>query len=166
LIQVQDGDDCARVSLAQSISLTDFYFLNPKIDENCTNLELGEAYCVKAVGSITSYPNYTLTGVLPIEVTPVSFQSVNTAIPTPTNSPGYVYSPPAQFPTAPGTIAGCYKYENPSNYTTLCRDIATDNSVTVAELAEWNPSLENNIANCTLTQTYSYCVMKFENSTC
>ncbi|CDM36061.1 unnamed protein product [Penicillium roqueforti FM164] len=50
---VQEGDTCAQVSLAQSMSLTDLYFL-----------DLDDAYCVKAVGSITSYPTYTVTGYL------------------------------------------------------------------------------------------------------
>lgn len=64
LFQVQEGHTCAQVSLAQSISLTDLYFLNPEIDANCTNLDLDEAYFVKAVGSITSYQTYTVTGYL------------------------------------------------------------------------------------------------------
>ncbi|KAJ5248571.1 hypothetical protein N7468_000022 [Penicillium chermesinum] len=90
--------------------------------------------------------------------------AVNTEIPTRTSHPGYVYTEPAQLPTAPGTISGCYKYQNADEYTNLCRDLAYDNSITVADLAEWNPSL-NNTFNCTLDQKYSYCALKFENST-
>ncbi|KAE8150567.1 hypothetical protein BDV25DRAFT_172050 [Aspergillus avenaceus] len=162
---VVKGDECGRVSMAHSISLADFYFLNPEIDEDCSNLQLGEAYCVKPVGSITSYPNYTVTGVLPITVTPANFSSVNTAIPTTTNDPGYEYVGPTLNPTAPGTIPDCYLYENPSYYTTLCRDLGRDNDVTVEDLSEWNPSLTNNAANCTVSSSYSYCVQKYENST-
>lgn len=120
--------------MTQSISLADFYFLNPEIDQNCTNLELGEAYCVQPVGSITSYPNYTITGVLPITVTPATFSSVNTAIPTSTNDPGYAYTAPALLPTASGTISGCYEYGNPANYTTLCRFYAGLNGISTDQL--------------------------------
>ncbi|KAB8227370.1 uncharacterized protein BDW43DRAFT_247217 [Aspergillus alliaceus] len=160
---VVEGDECGLVSLAQSISLTDFYFLNPEIDENCSNLQLGKAYCVKPVGSITSYPNYTVTGVLPITVTPATFPSVNTAIPTRTNDPGYEYIEPTLLPPAPGTIPDCYLYQNPPHFTKLCRDLAWDNNISGEDLAKWNPSLEKDMANCTLTSTYSYCV-KYKNS--
>ncbi|KAK4932066.1 hypothetical protein LTR66_015998 [Elasticomyces elasticus] len=162
---VQEGDTCAKVSIAQSISLSDFYFLNPEIDANCTNLELGEAYCVKPVGSLTSYANYTITGFLPITVTPATFSSVNTDIPTTTSYPGFVYTEPAQLPTAPDTVSGCYEYANPSNNTVLCRDLATDYEISMDQLVEWNPSLTNNVSTCTLTMTYSYCVLEYSNST-
>ncbi|KAJ6107455.1 hypothetical protein N7523_008778 [Penicillium sp. IBT 18751x] len=141
---VQEGDNCAKVSLAQSISLTDFYFLNPEIDTNCTNLQLDEAYCVKAVGSITNYPNYTVTGVLPITITPVNFTYVNTAIPTATSDTGYEYTRTPLLPTALGTISGYYDYENPSNYTSQCVDMAAGYGIPMKQLVAWNPSLENN----------------------
>ncbi|KAJ5316774.1 hypothetical protein PENANT_c016G01679 [Penicillium antarcticum] len=114
---VQDSDKCAKVSLAHSISLTDFYFLNPEIDANCTNLELDEAYHIKPVGSITSYPNHTVAGVLPTTVKPVTFTYVNINIPLATSDPRYVVPGTALLPSASGTILGYYDYENPSNYT-------------------------------------------------
>lgn len=163
--QVQEGDDCAKVSLANSISLNDFYFLNPEIDANCTNLALGEAYCVKAVGSITSYPNYTVTGVLPITVAPVNFTYVNTVIPTATSDPGYEYTGPALLPTASGTIPGCYEYENPSNYTSQCVDLASGYGISMKQLVAWNPSLVNNATTCNLNMANSYCILRYENST-
>lgn len=161
-----EGDECGLVTLAQSISLADFYFLNPEIDENCSNLQLGKAYCVRPVGSLTSYPNYTITGILPITVSPAIFSSVSTAIPTSTNDPGYKYIEPPLLPTAPDTIPGCYLYQNPPYFTTLCRDLALDNDISGEDLLEWNPSLAKDMANCTLTSTYSYCVKKYKNSSC
>ena len=139
--------------------------MNPEIDGNCTNLELGEAYCAKPVGSITNYPNYTLIGVLPITVTPATFASVNTDIPTTTSYPGFVYTEPTQLPTAPDTLSGCFEYANPSNITNLCRDLATDYEISMEQLVEWNPSLSNNKSICTLKMTYSYCVLEYANST-
>ncbi|KNG89016.1 hypothetical protein ANOM_002404 [Aspergillus nomiae NRRL 13137] len=162
---VMEGDDCAPVTLAQSISLADFYFLNPGLGKNCGNLQFGKAYCVRPVGSITNYPNYTTTGVLPTTVPPATLSSVNTAIPTSTNDPGYEYIEPPLLPTAPGTIPDCYLYQNPPYFATLCRDLARENEIPSEDLAEWNPSLEKDMANCTLTSTYSYCVKKYENST-
>ncbi|CDM37952.1 hypothetical protein DTO013E5_10197 [Penicillium roqueforti] len=162
---VQKGDECAKVSLAHSISLTDFYFLNPEIDANCTNLLLDEAYCVKAVGSITSYANYTVTGVLPITVTPVNFTNVNTDIPTATSDPGYVYTGAALLPTASGTIPDCYDYENPSNYTSECVAMATFWGITMKQMVTWNPSLVNNASTCELNKENSYCILRYENST-
>ncbi|CAG8067040.1 unnamed protein product [Penicillium salamii] len=162
---VRDGDECAKVSLSHSISLTDFYFLNPEIDANCTNLELDEAYCVKPVGSITSYPNYTATGVLPITVTPVTFTYVNTNVPSATSDPGYVVTGTALLPTASGTIPDCYDYENPSNYTSQCVQMASDYGISMSQLVSWNPSLVNNASTCTLDMASSYCILRYENST-
>ncbi|KAI0296451.1 hypothetical protein BC826DRAFT_1005164 [Russula brevipes] len=43
---VQLGDDCNRVLLNQTITLSDFISANPEINANCTNLFQGYAYCV------------------------------------------------------------------------------------------------------------------------
>ncbi|KAE8353839.1 hypothetical protein BDV28DRAFT_132335 [Aspergillus coremiiformis] len=162
---IQEGDDCALVSMAHAISLTDFYFLNPEIDQECSNLELGETYCVRPVGSIATYPNYTVTGVLPITVPPATFPSVNTAIPTSTNNPGFIYTPPPLLPTAAGTIPGCYEYANPNEDLIRCRDFAGVNDVSPDQLFAWNPSLERNVSTCTLQLDHSYCVKQYKNST-
>lgn len=52
---VVEGDTCASISVSSGISLDDFYFLNPSVDSNCTNLILEESYCVKPVGSSKSH---------------------------------------------------------------------------------------------------------------
>jgi hypothetical protein len=44
------GDYCNLLVMKFGISLTDFVFLNPAINENCTNLYANESYCVEAVG--------------------------------------------------------------------------------------------------------------------
>ncbi|GFF73104.1 hypothetical protein IFM60648_03853 [Aspergillus lentulus] len=52
------------------ISLNDFYFLHPEIDANCTDLMLGIAYCVEAVGGIpttTPASSTATTGAVPTE---------------------------------------------------------------------------------------------------
>ena len=44
------GDYCNLITMKFSISLSDFIFLNPAINENCTNLYAEESYCVHPVG--------------------------------------------------------------------------------------------------------------------
>ncbi|OGE53084.1 hypothetical protein PENARI_c008G07188 [Penicillium arizonense] len=164
-IRLVYGDEYTKVSLAHSISLTDFYFLNPEIDANYTNLLLNEAYYVKAVGSITSYANYTVTRVLPITVTPVNFTNVNTNIPTATSDPCYIYTGAALLPTASGTILDYYDYENPSNYTSECVAMATFWGIIMKQMVTWNPSLVNNASTYELNMENSYCILRYENST-
>jgi len=48
--QVRIGEYCNLLVLKYAISLSDFSFLNPAINENCTNLFAEESYCVQAVG--------------------------------------------------------------------------------------------------------------------
>ena len=48
--ETAEGDYCNLLVLRFGITLEDFVFLNPAINENCTNLFLGESYCVQAVG--------------------------------------------------------------------------------------------------------------------
>ena len=107
-----------------------------------------------------------MIGVLPITVYPATFSSVNTAIPTSTKDSDYEYIEPPLNPTAPDTIPDCYLYQNPPYYTTLCRDLAWDNNISGEDLVKWNPGLGTDMANCAFTASYSYCVNKYESSTC
>ena len=51
--QVQPGEYCNLILTRFGVSLADFIFLNPEINQNCTNLYAQESYCVKAVGDST-----------------------------------------------------------------------------------------------------------------
>lgn len=136
-----------------------FYFLNPEINSNCTNLELGIAYCVEAVGNIATYSGYSTSGGSSITVPPASFSSVNTAIQTSTPT-GYAYTK-SLMPTASGTISGCSVYANYNasiNAESDCEYIAFAYQITAEELLEWNPSLSSNLSTCNLQNGYSYCV--------
>ncbi|KAJ5436947.1 hypothetical protein N7445_007832 [Penicillium cf. griseofulvum] len=130
---VVEGDTCSRVSVANEISLMDFYFLNPEINNGCTNLILGEAYCVAAVGSITTYISYPVTTPL-FTVTSATFASVDTSIPTTTNDLGYIYVP-TYLPTAPDTLTDCVAYRDYSN-TTLSNSCIYKVSITSGYLAQ------------------------------
>jgi hypothetical protein len=48
------GDYCNLLVVKFGISLTNFVFLNPAINDNCTNLFADESYCVEAVGDSKS----------------------------------------------------------------------------------------------------------------
>ncbi|PYI36128.1 hypothetical protein BP00DRAFT_474788 [Aspergillus indologenus CBS 114.80] len=154
---VVEGDTCSLVSVANSVSLTDFYFLNPEIDANCTNLELGEAYCIAAVGDISTYSGYPITTPW-ITVATASFPAVDTSIPTTTSDPGFIYTP-TYLPNAPGTTTGCASYRNYDDTTynlNSCKYIAFAYGVTIDDLLAWNPSLDTNVTTCALQPGYSY----------
>ncbi|CAG7962411.1 unnamed protein product [Penicillium salamii] len=155
---VGEGDTCSLVTVANAISLVDFYFLNPEIDANCTNLELGEAYCIAAVGDISTYSDYPVTTPL-FTVTTASFPAVDTSIPTATSDPGYIYTP-TYLPTAPETLTDCERYANYDNSTynlNSCKWVAWMNEVTTADFLDWNPSLNTNLSLCAMQPGYSYC---------
>ncbi len=151
------------MSISNSISLEDFYFLNPEINANCTNLDLGVAYCVEPVGNIATYSGYSVTSSQIITVPPASFTSVNTAIPTSTGDPGYIATT-SLLPQASGTIQGCNTYRNYDSTDGLngCSYIAYAYDVTTDELLAWNPSLSSNLSTCDFQSGYSYCVLQSE----
>ncbi|OCK74384.1 carbohydrate-binding module family 50 protein [Lepidopterella palustris CBS 459.81] len=163
---VRSGDTCGQVSVANGISLSDFYFLNPEIDSQCTNLQLGVSYCVEAVGNIATYTGYSTPAGGSITVPPANFSSVNTAIQTPTPT-GYDYTQ-SLMPTASGTISGCKVYANynaSSNAESDCDYVAFAYQVTTDQLLAWNPSLSSNLSTCNLQDGYSYCVVQTNTTT-
>ena len=165
---VQAGDFCGSVSLANGISLADFYFLNPNINANCTDLLLGIAYCVQPVGSISTYPGYPTTTqwlTLPPQTTRTFTTPTQSILPSYTGT----LSETSQLPTASGTIPGCFVYRNSQdwdisdptlNATVInsCEYIAYAYDAEVSEIVTWNPSLR--AENCTLQTGFSYCVQK------
>ncbi|KAK2611937.1 hypothetical protein QQS21_002043 [Conoideocrella luteorostrata] len=156
---IRSGDTCASISLAFSISLDDFYFLNSGVDKKtCNNLWLGYAYCVKAVGNIETYTGY-----------PISVPSTTFAKPPPeTPAPIPSFNPPPLLPRAPGTLDGCDLYKNayPESLTANDPDInscliwATHGDITLTQLKRWNPSPKDKNDDCFVTAQYSYCVLK------
>ena len=140
--------------------MNDFYFLNPQINHNCSNLWSNTSYCVQPVGNIQTYSGYP---------TPTP----GTIFPKPTPPPTSAFPPvvtDALSTTAPGTIEGCQEYENAFSesvasivgqsldYLNSCDLWAADSGVSVDDLLAWNPSLSS--ANCTLQPGNSYCVLK------
>lgn len=49
--ELMEGEgDCGLVSIRYKLSLFDFLFLNPGVDTGCSNLIVGNSYCVAPVG--------------------------------------------------------------------------------------------------------------------
>ncbi|KAJ5139216.1 uncharacterized protein N7515_004064 [Penicillium bovifimosum] len=184
--KIGTGETCDAVVKKSSISISDFLFLNPEINEKCTNLQLGVYYCVQAVGYITTYPGYGGTS---DDYTKVSM----TAVPSSVLRPDYPGALPNNsypvIPLANGTRKDCYDYMWLSNTTddalADCWTMAMTNGVSAEDFIMWNPSLEekprrsSSIAStasasasssssvtpdsyyypCTLRASSSYCVM-------
>jgi hypothetical protein len=124
------------------------------------NLELGEAYCIAAVGDISTYSGYPVTTSL-FTVTTDSFPAVDTSIPTATSDPGFVYTP-TYPPTAPDTVTNCQRYANYDNTTynlNSCKWVAWLNEVTTADFLDWDHSLNTNLSLCAMQPGYSYCAI-------
>jgi hypothetical protein len=168
---IQSGDYCQAVSIRQSISLTDFYFLNPGIDANCTNLELGPAYCVEAVGSISTYSGYPTTSPL-YTLTPSTYTTTTATFSTTTSS----ITPVVTLALADGTRSDCDAYvqyvdvpavsdqtqSNTANVLTSninnCDYIAAEYLVDTDDFIAWNPSLAS-LDTCALQASYRYCAL-------
>ncbi|KLJ12564.1 hypothetical protein EMPG_12392 [Blastomyces silverae] len=156
---IEDGDYCSMISLRFGISLKDFYFLNPQVDGNCTNLWGNTSYCVQPVGDIATYSGY------PVEAPSATFTHppAESFVPSPIE-----FSPPKA--TAPGTLKDCLIYEDAfSEHAGFGDDLKTMNwcknwawvaGVTVDDLLEWNPSLSRE--DCSFQVEYSYCIRLWE----
>jgi hypothetical protein len=52
--KVEPNEYCNLLVIRFGISLEDFFFLNPNLYQNCTNLFAHESYCIQAVGDSKS----------------------------------------------------------------------------------------------------------------
>jgi len=168
---VAAGDDCSTITAKFSILLEDFLFLNPSVNENCTNLWLNYSYCIQPVGDITTYPGYggtTTTTLPPFTPGPKTALPWDETMETGTNRTDLVV-----IPLAEGTRIDCYYYiwinvtdTEASNLT--CWDVASWAGQTPEQFALWNPSIDQNTNastsptydyDCTLTPSVSYCAL-------
>lgn len=158
---VVEGDYCNQIIVKYGISMSDFIFLNPSINENCTNLYINESYCVQPVGDINTYPGRagaTSTTSLP-PVTATEDLPDATWTPAATNS--------TKLPIATGTRKDCSDYFPGSDFQmnmtgsifgSTCVFAAKVFGIDVEDLEFWNPSLGNaSLANCTFASGLQYC---------
>lgn len=142
------GDFCNLITMKFGISLSDFRFLNPAINENCTNLFAEESYCVQAVGDINTYSgrpghitfSLTYTSGAGFEDSATTLPPVAWTSPTPTTT---------QLPLASGSRADCASYLVGAEYQknlqgtfllSNCELAATVLGVTLEDFGIWNPS--------------------------
>ncbi|KAI0143678.1 hypothetical protein GGR57DRAFT_341918 [Xylariaceae sp. FL1272] len=166
--RVEKGDYCNLVILKFGITLPDFVFLNPAINENCTNLFADESYCVQAVGDINTYsgrPGY------------VSYTATITSLngDPATRWPEVTYTTPttpsvttSELPLATDTRTDCFQYFKASSYIgkvtegslyrSDCDLAAFVFMVSLEDLGVWNPSLGNtSLPTCTFVDGQRYC---------
>lgn len=152
-IQAVLEDSCALVSIANQITLDDFYFLNPGVDDTCSNLWVDASYCVKPVGNIETYPGY------PVIMPETSFTRPPISTVQPTEVPL-----PTLLPFAPGTDEDChlytYVFEDEDWDLDKCEIVARGSRITVDDFMKWNPSLSED--SCLLQPGLQYCVAKTE----
>ncbi|RMD41456.1 hypothetical protein DV735_g3659, partial [Chaetothyriales sp. CBS 134920] len=169
---VQEGDYCQAVSIRQGISLQDFHFLNPQINEECTNLWLGTAYCVQAVGDIRTYSGYPSTSEA-YTLTSASYTTTTSTLPA---SVPAIITPIVPSPTAPGTLENCEIYvehfpvpplieqvQSPTAPTVTdminsCNFILASYDVPLEDFLSWNPSLYS-VDPCALQEGFRYCAI-------
>lgn len=161
------GDYCNLLVIKFGISLSDFVFLNPAINDNCTNLFADESYCVEAVGDINTYPgrpgyvSYTATLTSFVGDPATTWPAANYTTPTRTAAT-------TQLPLATGTRTDCLQYFSGSSYvgkitsgsfySSDCDLAAHVFMVSLDDLAVWNPSLGNtSLSNCTFQTGQGYC---------
>ncbi|KAF4957142.1 hypothetical protein FGADI_3362 [Fusarium gaditjirri] len=163
---VTKGDNCADVTLAAGISLKDFFFLNPNVNKDCTNLILGQSYCIRPMGDIETYTGYTSTfSKRPGQSTYPDGKPFETV------EPGYQTEVPkpesTRKPLAPGTWGTdrCRVYlewtetgdQEANKEFNGSREIARRYKTSIESLKKWNPSLAN-ASTCIINKKEKYCV--------
>ncbi|KAF8457847.1 hypothetical protein BDZ91DRAFT_785929 [Kalaharituber pfeilii] len=161
--QAQVGDYCNLIVMKYGISLSDFVFLNPAINVNCTNLFAQESYCVQAVGDINTYSGHPNSQAASATLTSVILtEDLATTLPDATWT-----APPAlwtDLPMAPQTRPDCETlfdgivFAAAPNWNSPCELAASSFGVTLEELGVWNPSLGNtSLPSCGFNTSYQYC---------
>ncbi|EAW24579.1 uncharacterized protein NFIA_041570 [Aspergillus fischeri NRRL 181] len=128
---VSAGDYCSMTAVKYGITLNDFYFLNPEIDANCTNLWADVYYGMSDSNTTTS---------------------ISTTVPT--SSSATSTGPPG--PTQTGVVANCQQWYVARTGDT-CYDIAATYGITLDQFYAWNPAVGSDCSG--LRASYAYCVM-------
>lgn len=169
---IQDGDYCESVSIQEGIALRDLYFLNPSLNEQCTNLLLDIAYCVAAVGDINTYISYPYSTSFLYTLTSATYSTTTQTLST--VEP--IITPRVELPIAPGTSSDCEGYVDyfpvPAiadqsvqpdkvvigNFINSCDYATTTYEVSIDDFLSWNPSLAS-VDPCMLQEGYRYCAL-------
>lgn len=121
---VKQYDTCQLLLVAAQISLDLFLAINPSVNANCTNLDIGFSYCML----------------------PTSDWSTAGSNGTQTTS-----APPA--PTPPGTTNSCYTWHTIVSGDT-CANLEIEYGITFQQMQQWNPNLSDDCSNLLLDEAY------------
>ncbi|KAH7303663.1 hypothetical protein B0I35DRAFT_485026 [Stachybotrys elegans] len=94
---VQEGDNCFSIlgTPDSPINFAQFQVLNPSVDDDCTNLWLGSAYCMVPIDPVVVTASTTFTRTTTTTVTPTVPPTTATL-----------------FPHAPGSVSTCTAWVN------------------------------------------------------
>ncbi|KAK0543515.1 hypothetical protein OC846_005779 [Tilletia horrida] len=158
---VGSGDMCYNVTLANGVSLQDFYTMNPMLNTtSCNNLYLGYYYCVAPYPPLGGSPVVSVYGNMTTNSSSLSY-GTNSSLPPYTGGPDVSIpnplspglTPPSNL--APGSLRiYCLYYAVPASGST-CTSLGYAFNATAADISRWNPKAN---CNATLPTTYSYCV--------
>ncbi|CEL11919.1 hypothetical protein ASPCAL15013 [Aspergillus calidoustus] len=153
---VKEGDYCQSIAMAHGITVSDFLFLNPEVDGNCTNLYKDYSYCVQPVGKIETYPGYGGSTTTPSPTVLYVTRMAWSDLPIATNLTSWVpIVTPVTAPLAKRTRRDCEEYEDNYDGAILCSWIAR--GVNFLDFISWNPSLDP--YDCTLANNTRYCTL-------
>ncbi|KAI0109000.1 hypothetical protein GGR51DRAFT_513994 [Nemania sp. FL0031] len=162
--QVQPDEYCNLIVLHFGISLKDFQFLNPDINENCTNLYAYESYCILPVGDINTYPGQPGATTAP-PTTTLPFTAILSLDPLTTTAPIVTST---ALPLAADTREDCARFFDgeqildedisTTSYKNACEFAAAVWAISLDDLAQWNPDL-GNVTNgeCNMVADVRYC---------
>ncbi|KAH0499713.1 hypothetical protein TgHK011_006888 [Trichoderma gracile] len=154
------GDSCSTIKTMFGISMDDFLFLNPGVGEDCSRLRQDDHYCVRPVGSISTYRGYrgTPTGDDGVAWVEMSMK------PGPTRDLMGLYRPQKpEIPIADRTRLDCSEYFWTDEDDYACYDLFVLSDAPLEDFLLWNPSLaqnetQMNATACTLSASKSYCL--------
>ncbi|RAL00815.1 uncharacterized protein BO80DRAFT_407163 [Aspergillus ibericus CBS 121593] len=156
----KDNDYCQAIAMAQGIALSDFYFLNPEVDANCTNMWSNYSYCnietYSGYGGTTGTAAVSATSTAPWWAKLTGTRVAWDDLPLATNLTSWVpIVTPITAPLVPNTRLDCDIYED--NVYGQIPSLWLVAGVSILDFASWNPSVE--WFNCTLTNNTRYCTL-------
>lgn len=118
--KIKSTTTCSSIESYYNLPLKDFYSWNPSVGSSCTALLVDYWVCVSVIG--WSPPRTTTTP---------------TPNPTPTKPSNGISTP---SPVQPKIVSNCNKFHMVKT-TTTCASIQDYYSISISQIAQWNPSV-------------------------
>lgn len=147
---VAKGDYCNLIAQANSLTLDDFYALNPSLDDCCSNLLLSEAYCVAGLQGASATSLATTSACSYYTSTSVTSSIQST---TATATKHATAAAPTQ--TRAGSSTACYEWYTVQSGDN-CYAIEQKYRITFEQFRAWNTDVDEDCNG--LWADYAYCV--------